>query len=296
MRIDIDKQIKENIKHRYLVKNSTDYDKRAKSVVDKFFPSFFYNNEIISMNAAFISKFLSVYTNTKHIAFSELIYNFIQKDDLRALLLKVKSKKLNISLIGYGGMGINLIHFISLLSNEVNVKALFKTLHIYEADNLSFSNSFRIYKDITQYSSQLKSMNKLALFDEYDIAHDVKLHKKRFEDSDINDEHIHIGAPDFNTRKTLYKSKFIFTGHQNDSIMFVSSPEVSSSLTIESYGSINLTTFFLNLIASTLKLLELFAQNDISSTYAKNKKLYEYSILDDAQLMDKLNEHLKIYY
>ena len=193
-------------------------------------------------------------------------------------------------------MGINLIHFISLLSNEVNVKAVFKSLHIYEADNLSFSNTFRIYKDITQYASELKSMNKLSLFDEYDLAHEVKLHKRRFTRSDIIDNHIHIGAPDFTTREALYESKFIFTGHQNDSIMFVSSPIVSSSLTIESYGSINLATFFLNLIASTLKLLELFANDDISDLYEKNKKLYEYSILEDTRLMDKLNEHLKIYY
>ena len=296
MRVDIDAHIKENIKHRYMTMQNIDYDKRGKSVIDKLFPSCFVYGQDISKNAAFISKFLSVYTGNKHIPFEEIATCFIDSDTLLKLLTKVKAKKLNLSLIGYGGMGINLLHFISLLADSIDIKHIFRSLQIYEADNLSFSNTFRIYKDITKYASDINPQNKLRLFDEYNLAKEIKLIERRFTKDDINTNQLHIGAPDFTTRKALYDSNFIFTGHKDDAVMLVSSPIVNDSLTIESYGSINLTTFFLNLIAVTIEFLKQLANIDISALLPKDTLLYQYSILDDEKRLDALNAKFKIYY
>lgn len=296
MRISIDNHIKDNIKHRYYVDANFDYDKRGKSIVDKYFPSFFVYGHDISKNAAFISKFLSVYSQSKHIPFHELLTCFIDDAQLHELLVKVKAKKHHISLIGYGGMGINLIHFISLLCEQADIKHIFRSLKIYEADNLSFSNTFRIYKDITHYPSSIRANNKLELFDEYNLSKDIKLIKKRFSSSELASNELYIGAPDFATRDILCDYNFIFIGHQNDNVMLISKPIVNDALTIESYGSINLATFFLNLIAVTLELLKQIVELDNSATLPSNRILYNYSILEDSKRLEHLNKHFKIYY
>ncbi len=296
MRIDIDNHIKENIRHRYFVDSGFDYDKRGKSIVDKFFPSFFVYDHNISKNAAFISKFLSIYTGNKHIPFKELLKCFIDDTKLLELLIKVKSKKHRITLVGYGGMGINLIHFLSLMCDQVDIKYIFRSLKIYEGDNLSFSNTFRIYKDITRYPSTISPHNKLNLFNEYNLSKEIRLVKQRFGEDNLADGELYIGAPDFTTRDILQKHNFIFMGHKDDSVVLVSRPLVNDALTIESYGSINLATFFLNLIAATLQLLQYLGTRDNNETLPENTLVYRYSILDDLALQERLNANFKIYY
>ena len=296
MRLSIGNHIKESIKHRYFVDAAFDYDKRGKSIVDKFFPSFFVYDHNISKNAAFISKFLSVYTQSKHIPFGELLRCFTDDASLRRLLAKVKSKKHRISLIGYGGMGINLVHFISLMCERVDIKHIFRSLKIYEEDNLSFSNTFRIYKDITRYPSTISAQNKLKLFDETNLSKEIKLVNSRFNTDHLHKDELYIGAPDFATRDILREYNFIFTGHKDDSVVLVSKPLVNDAMTIESYGSINLATFFLNLIAVTLELLKQLGEFGNRATLPENTLLYKYSILEDQKRTECLNTHLKIYY
>jgi hypothetical protein len=78
---------------------------------------------------------------------------------------------------------------------------------------------------------------------------------------DIGDDVFFFGAPDFETRDMLNKYNFIFGGHSGDSVAFVYKPVVDSDLTSESYGTINLASFYLNMMKATEELIYVLADD-----------------------------------
>lgn len=238
----------------------------------------FIKEDIMKNSGSVMSPNLKVLSllDVNVVSFSHLI-KFLDIDmlKLKANLIKIKRKNnINLISIGYGGFSINLIHFMYLLSEIVGEIKWLKKLTIYEHDNISLTNSFRIYKDMSKINCKSNSlMNKLELLDSDKlIAKRVSIRKIKFDEynhilqkeiEEFDTKSIYFGAPDFETRKLLENSNFIFTGHSNNEVEFYHSPKVDSDITIETYGKIDLYYFFKNIIKSAEKMIDILANQNI---------------------------------
>lgn len=228
------------------------------------------------------------------IPFKELIKIVnIDMEMLKSNIYKLKKNNdINLVSIGYGGFSINIINFMYLLGLEAGYTKWIKSLTIYEDDNISFSNSFRIYKDLSSINYNiLAPLSKLKLLqDDNNIANEVNLVYGKFtkvyidilkdererKDKFFNDKTFIIGAPDFETRKILEDMPFIFTGHSGNEVEFWSKPVVDSDLTRETYGKIDLDWFFLNLLKSAEVIIDMLANHN-PDELPKDTLLFRYN-------------------
>jgi hypothetical protein len=200
--------------------------------------------------------------------------------NLKEAMSAVKKKELTFVSVGYGGLSINVLHFLSLLAYRVGVENVFKTLHIYENDNVSYTNIMRIYKDLTHFKCNVgERMNKTLLFDEENLAENILLHQYYLKEEhvgSVDENTIFFGAPDFATRKMLEDKHFLFGGHQGDNVVFVYRPKVDEELTTETYGTINLSSFYLNMMKAAENLMYVLAGDldlgDDSVIFSHNSK------------------------
>lgn len=65
------------------------------------------------------------------------------KADISALMSSVKKKKKTLCMIGYGGTGVNTIHWLSEMANMVSTTDLFEQVSIFEKETAEISNLFR---------------------------------------------------------------------------------------------------------------------------------------------------------
>jgi len=174
-------------------------------------------------------------------------------------LEKVKKRELTFVSVGYGGLSINMLHFLSMLAYRVDVHDIFKIMHLYENDNISYTNIMRVYKDLTHFKCEFgERLNKTALFDEENLAEDILIHQcylTKDHIGDVDDKVVFFGAPDFATRDMLAEYNFIFGGHTGDEVVFIYKPKVDADLTTETYGTINLSSFYLNMMKATEMLI-----------------------------------------
>jgi hypothetical protein len=189
----------------------------------------------------------------------------INLDQIRTDLETIKANNVHITSIGYGGFSINLFTFMGMLAQRAGVYKPFKHITIYEDDTLTLLNAFRIYKRLDNISTRRNNRAhlKLQLFQDTEryLTQDYTLVNERFTPEHIATHagELLFGAPDFETRKFLEDQQFLFTGHGGDEVEFISRPIVDSSITTETYGTINLTTFFLNMIKASEAFIHLVA-------------------------------------
>jgi len=71
--------------------------------------------------------------------------------------------------------------------------------------------------------------------------------------------YILVGAPDLETRKIIYEKKmpFYMIGHSNNSVRVYRRPNVSSTLTQETYGSIDIPVLFHNLLLAAANFIKI---------------------------------------
>ena len=199
-------------------------------------------------------------------------------------MVAIKKRRVNMVQIGYGGFGINSLHFMSKFAQLAGVYHPFEKLSIYENDEFTFLNAVRIYKDVSTIRTIDMTMNKLALFqEENNLSSHVELVEKYFKIEDTNrrkQKTVYVGAPDFDTRVAMEDKNFIFTGHSGNEVELYSRPIINQNLMTETYGVIDLPYFYVNLLKATEKLINYMAHID---EYPLDKSLYKFN----AQLFEQ---------
>lgn len=189
----------------------------------------------------------------------------INLDQIRTDLEVIKANDVHITSIGYGGFSINLFTFMAMLAQRAGVFKPFKRITIYEDDAITLLNAFRIYKRLDNIATRRgnRSQLKLQLFQELEMGLTQELDRisERFTGEHIEKHtgELLFGAPDFATRQLLENEQFLFTGHGGNEVEFISRPIVDSSITTETYGSINVTTFFFNMIKAAEMFIHIIA-------------------------------------
>ena len=268
MNISIKEHITNAVRHRYLTDLNVNSEETSGKIIDVVAPTYMADhNQLANYQAFTFSPMNASLLGTSFVSFNKFItIANIDMDKLKDAMHKVKKKELTFVSIGYGGLSINIIHFLSLFAYRTGVEDIFKTLHIYENDNLSYTNIMRIYKDMTHISCNMgEKLNKTAIFSEENLAENIMLHQYYLTEDhlgDTDDNTVFFGAPDFNTRKILEDKNFLFSGHQGDNVSFVYQPIVDSDLTTETYGTINLASFYLNMMKATENLMYILARDE----------------------------------
>ncbi len=268
MNLSLRKHITDAVKHRYLTDLNVSSERLNDRIIDAVTPTYVADHTPVdNYRALTISPMNASLINASSIPFN----NFIKIADidmkkLKTAFRKLKSKELTFVSVGYGGLSINVLHFLSMLAYRVDVENVFKALHIYENDNVSYTNVMRIYKDLTHVKCEMGTlMNKSVLFDEENLAEKILLHQYYLEEKHIGkvkDDVVFFGAPDFETRDMLEKYNFIFGGHVGDEVAFVYKPKVDRDLTSETYGTINLASFYLNMLKAAEILVYVLAEDE----------------------------------
>jgi len=206
------------------------------------------------------------------IPFEELLRMLeIDINEVAENLQKIKDKKLHLAVVGYGGMCINTLTFMSKLVTITGVYIPFFKITLFEADNISATNAYRVYKDISSIPwlvNNRRPANKLELFREEKIlARTIKKEYKFLGEEEVtalkaeNTNLVLFGAPNFKTRQLLENEDFLFAGHQNNSVMLITRPHINSDITIETYGKVDIDTFFINILLNTIETIKFLASD-----------------------------------
>ena len=275
----------------------------------------------------------------------------VTKSEIKALLTKVKKRKLHFVFTGMGGVGTNTYYWLERLCREFDTYNLFKQLSVYDEDTLVMSNMLRmpmdtfnmlynsyrggnkiykvdlipdrsvvsnkIYKGY-MYLNSIKKMidatksyyartgymfDLMTLYNEPDWI--VSRFKKEFnidESREISTDEIvnkalkrkystylrenryleyvrsdylddvkrmlerddvyFFGAPNLESRDVLSNANFIASTHSGDDARLWFKPQGYNEMMVETYGLINLGTFFMNQLLMTIELLRFLAEPD----------------------------------
>jgi hypothetical protein len=228
--------------------------------------------------------------------------------DRRSLSLmfkKMKQKKKKLILLGYGGTSINTVHWLSEISKMIGIVNLFDKVTVYEPDEVEFSNLLRFPINpslTTSYpfkSNKMKPARELYSNDIDSIKRDIhKVRKVEIGKDELNSisekveyltqyagtreikkicsDTVIFGAPDIPTRTLLSeRGNFICATHGDDSCRIDLNPEQTEEIQVESYGVIQLNTFFMNQLRMAISLVEILASDmDLNE---KDKNILDYS-------------------
>jgi hypothetical protein len=267
-------------------------------VVDAFYPTYVRQSLIsqnprrqpLSKKCSAISPFIANELNVYNVQIDDLTKMLgYTKKNLKDLLESLKTKHLDLALVGLGGTGMNFMHWATELANYTNSINIFQNIQIYDADTVDITNIFRfpqilnperayyndtIYKiDMLPSTSILAhNIGKSSYFIEF--RHLVKSDGSLY---NLAKDYIFYGAPDIKTREMLHSIpgiRFISGTHGDNDCQLYIKPEQDSELQIESYGMINLSVFFMNQLRLTIEFLTLLASNkDLTQT----ELVFEYS-------------------
>jgi len=227
------------------------------------------------------------------------------KRKLNTLFTKVKDRKLTIGFVGAGGTGINTIYWLSQISDFLGMSNIFECVDIFDEDVLEFSNLLRFPIDprVVQLHSATPFKVNLAYKLACNLSRDVDTYRhylpsvEEFGSSGMpygyttgNDETrsnvVLYGAPEIGSRDALSNiGNFICATHADTSCSVHLNPTHGNDLNIqvETYGKIQLSSFFMNQLKMAITLIEILADTSID-LQAKNKSLLEYEFTLDKSL------------
>lgn len=250
----------------YIIKDFTNY------LIDK--GSRFYPDFKLPTSAYLINRWIASLIGIPSISISDLCLMLgYDKRFLKELFNEVRKKRLNITLVGIGGFGMNFLSNLIEISEYINEYKIFKSLKVYEKDNLEYSNIIRMMSrsiSVSAFSElvYLKDSNLLGdYFDKIDLLYNLDIRclsymkpiisKREYNEYFAHYNDIVIGAVDLKTRDSLYKSNipFLCPIHNNNKNYLWSKPNVNTDLQIESYGLIDLSRFFLSMLKMTIEVL-----------------------------------------
>lgn len=278
--------------------------KNQKLVMDTFLPflalgSISSNSSsediyIYSENYRAISPLTSDLLGIPKIPIQELLTSELNLElgHIQQLLLSVKKSKLKIIFAGTGGTGINTLYWLSEICKYFSITDIFDEILIYEKDYVDFSNIFRFPVSLSIYNNITSpNLEKVYLATKFTptLSRDVSCHSKFLEDiSDIpsillgNDNKLKsntivYGAPSISNRNFLSSlGSFISATHANNTASLYINPEADDSLQVETYGLIQLNSFFINQLRMAIGFLEILS----TKRYQERDTLYaDYTFL-----------------
>ncbi|PPB54639.1 hypothetical protein [Campylobacter hyointestinalis] len=225
--------------------------------------------------------------------------------DIKDLMLQVKQKKYNFIFAGFGGTGVNTAYWLTEFSQATGVTNLFKNVYIYDSDTIELSNVFR-FPDISiddwcKNYYYHRNPNKIALYTHnmsiaLQSSKSIKVYALNLDKSYLKNIYygsnsslvnplILYGSPDLVSRRDFISIRgllpnfnIIYATHKDNSCLVEVNPtkELDTNLANESYGMVELNIFFMNQIRMAIKLLEVLASGDFSSSefnysFADNK-------------------------
>ena len=271
------------------------------------------NLVILNPNLSFFAQSIN-----KTIPIEHLLALFdIDEKELKANMKKVSYLTNPIVSLGLGGLMSNFLYWSDRLREYFGLDYLFKQLVVFEPDTLEFSNLFRIplnWKDFKIPEPVENRSLSLFLDPKLSLKYDNKYNKLLLLQSVRNlspkirqfvDEFkrielkncVLIGAPDLNTRKAIFNSysdndyyniSFLCTTHINNTFSIDVFPDFDRELVVETYGSIDLNKFLLNMFRMTVELIRILANKEFVGKV--KHKFLDYSV-DNEDFKANSNKH-----
>ena len=210
---------------------------------------------------------------------------------LKEKMKEIKNKDIDLVVIGYGGAMSNVLwNLITLVLNFSDFNSPFRSISIYEKDELSFTNILRFGKPIIHKAFSnfdLPDDDVLPKFQVMDWEHQLssevqkvqkflnaKEAKKLIEE--LNNP-VFIGAPDFETRKFLQEieAPFFFIGHGDNEVTITNKPNIHFAVQ-ETYGTIDIPVLLVNLWLATYKLIDILSNKDYG-VYEVNEEIWKFN-------------------
>jgi len=265
------------------------------------------NNNLISMSSKLLES-SDVDLNNIPKSFTDPLMNQIL-DDLgirptKEDLQTIRENNTKLCLVGYGGATINMLYNIYLWAIKLSEMQIFENIVIFDKDNIDFSNLPRIGKNValnfipkilTQEHSEFSFLNFLKKIDLVTVEKELSKRRKIITFAQwLQDEHVRhlkskdyvmVGAPTLDTRRMLQKedANFYFLGHAGNEVEITYQPEIVSSLTTETYGSIDIPVLLINLQIATAAFIKQLAKNEQPS---KNEKIFELDLKKEKERID----------
>ena len=200
----------------------------------------------------------------------------ISLDEIYEILLKVKRRKLTINFAGTGGTGINTIYWLYELTKLCGIENLFKEINLFETDCIDLSNIFRFPLPLSTYTQTSMPASKkvnlitpyaqdlckvLYCYDNYLTCIDDFPSVQLTPELKAKPGIITYGAPSVANRNFLSSvGQFISGTHANNTASLYINPVADETLQVETYGLIQLNSFFINQIRMAIGFLELLAE------------------------------------
>jgi hypothetical protein len=262
------------------------------------------NAKILNDNIIKLSESLLTNQETKAAgnpaAFEEpLFHTLLDQHNLRPTkedFQKIRDKNIKLCVVGYGGAMINILYNMYLWAMELSETRIFDRIIVFDKDDIDFSNIPRIGKSIAFNYLPTLVMNTDSSFPEINTVKKVSLITVEKELSKqrkiitfsqwLQDEHVKtlndkgytmIGAPTLETRTMLRNNNadFYFIGHAGYEVEITYQPEITSGLTVETYGSIDIPVLLINLQLATAALIKQLASDEQPTS---NQKLFDFDL------------------
>nr|DAD71103.1 MAG TPA: hypothetical protein [Podoviridae sp. ctiuS14] len=282
--------LKREISRRYRILDIPPSSFSSGEIVDNAIPTIYYNNDCFdleirkslifkeSYNAFTLSRlFEALYGITRIPLRTQLSILGYKIPEIRKWLQRIQKKELCITFVGLGGMNLNVLENLLELCKDLDIRRPFEQLLIYENDVLEYHNTLRFSTTSLLMAKDrvMETKTKLAEFMPFPkaflyhpkelnfLARTVHIANRRFTANDIPQRNIYFGAPDMETREAFFNSEasFFCAIHQNNTVSLWHQPKVDLSMQSETYGSIMLTEFFLNILDVTIQFIKALAEN-----------------------------------
>lgn len=267
-------------------------------VMDSFFPRLLHmykcdrqrllRDETFPSTAVAISPLVAEYLNIKQVPLEQLcrVLGYTTKD-ITKLLKAVKAKQKKVIFVGAGGTGINTAYWLSSLTEMVNIPNLFDKVGVFENDTIEFSNMLRFPLSLSYYAHS-GTANKLQLIEPlleklskrninvntqyltsstycYSTEHLLNYNHYRHDNEPVYttaENTVLYGAPEIAYREDLAKiGPLICATHADTTCSIWLNPKQNDEIQVETYGLIQLGSFFMNQLKMAISFLELLASN-----------------------------------
>jgi len=265
-------------------------------IIDSYFPRLVYKygfdfntakiEESLPTTSLAISKLVAELMNVRQVETEELCRVLgYTKNGIKKLLKTVKDKELKIVFVGAGGTGINTAYWLSELCSMTHTFNLFETALVFEKEFIEVSNMLRFPMGLGAYSQHgeygrpfklnlinplLKKFCRNVLNERMYLTNDRYAAILAPNFFDINNKGkvvtkpkvILYGAPGIEYRNQFSEmGRFVCATHADLSCSIWLNPKQDNDIQIESYGMIQLGSFFMNQLRMAIGLLELLASN-----------------------------------
>lgn len=262
-------------------------------------------NALYNRNTVIINPNLSYFAEqyNKQIPIEHLFALFdVDTKELKSNLKKVWYLTNPVVCLGLGGLMSNFLYWCERFRDYFELDYVFKQLLIFEPDSLEFSNLFRIplnWKDMKirddisdkQLRQFMNDSNfpfskpanfKLMLTNSIrNLSPKIRTYNQRFQYINLKNC-ILIGGPDLETRKKIFENYadsdkyFICTTHSNNTFSIDAFPDFDRELTVETYGSIDLNKFLLNMFKMSVEVIKILANKEFVGKV--KHKFLDYSV------------------